>query len=87
MENQQQTPPRVAVSGDQAAVAAAIVGGLVLLAVIRRGAKVGPVQLTGSAVGAAEWLGYALVVGGTMRTAATLWPDNGFVRAVNGFIL
>lgn len=75
------------IDGDQAAVAAAIVGGLVLLYAIRRGVRVGPVALTGSALGAAEWLGYALVVGGTLRTAATIWPENGLVRAVNGFIL
>lgn len=71
------------VNRDQAAVAALILGGAVMLYGLRRGMRgIGPIELTGSMVGAAEFLAYLIVVGGTIRTLQTRFPDHAVSRAL-----
>ena len=68
------------------AVAAVIGGGLVTLALLRKGlGGLGDVQLRASTLGALEWLAYAAVVGGTIRVLQTNYPDSKLVSAL-GFV-
>ena len=69
---------------DQAAVAAMIGVGALGIWALRKGMRgIGPIELTGSMVGATEWLAYLLVVGGTIRTIQTKYPDAAFSRAMS----
>lgn len=75
--------PVVNSDGSNVAVAAVIGGGLVTLWALRRGMKgIGDFQLTGSAVGAVEWLAYMAVVSGTIRVLSVNYPDNPIVQAL-----
>ena len=65
------------------AVALVLAGGLVSLAILRKGLKgVGDLQLFASTMGAVEWLAYAAVVGGGLRIAQINFPDNKLVQAL-----
>lgn len=65
------------------AVALVLAGGLVSLAILRKGMKgIGDLQLFASTMGAVEWLAYAAVVGGTLRVAQINFPDNKLVQAL-----
>lgn len=73
-------------SSDEVAVAAVIVGGLVILWGIRKGVKgLGPIELAGSTLSAVEFLGYLMVVGGTVRVVSHRYPDSPLSRAL-GFV-
>ena len=65
------------------AVALVLAGGLVSLAILRKGMKgIGDLQLFASTMGAVEWLAYAAVVGGALRVAQINFPDNKLVQAL-----
>jgi hypothetical protein len=65
------------------AVAIVLAGGLVSLALLRKGMKgIGDLQLFASAMGAVEWLAYAAIVGGTLRVAQINFPENKLVQAL-----
>lgn len=69
-------------SSEEGAVALLIGGSLLGLWLLRRGLKgIGPVQLTGSGIGGAEFAFYLMTVGGIIRTAQATWPDNPVVKA------
>ena len=73
-------------AGSELAVALVIAGGLGTLYAIRKGlVGIGDLRLTGSTVGAIEWLAYAAVVGGTLRVLSTQYPDNPIIGAL-GFV-
>lgn len=71
------------ITRDQFAVAALIGAGALLIMSLRKGLRgIGPIELTGSSVGAAEWFGYLLVVGGTIRVIQTQYPDSAVARGL-----
>lgn len=71
------------VTRDQFAVAALVASGALMLWGLRRGMRgIGPIELTGSMVGAAEWFAYLLTVGGTIRVIQTQYPDSAAARAL-----
>ena len=71
-------------AGSEVSVAVLILAGLGTLYAIRRGLLgIGDLRITGSAVGALEWLAYAAVVGGSLRVLSTQFPDSEVIKALN----
>ena len=75
--------PGMSNSGSELSVALVILGGLGTLYAIRKGlVGIGDLRLTGSTIGAIEWLAYAAVVGGSLRVAQTQFPDSEILKAL-----